>query len=101
MILVADLVPPAAKPSPGPDIALPQLRQQLLQHALTLEAGCGIAVIEAPVVDGHDLVLGHEHFRVDKTLNAVLDKILMVDGLHGGFGNFEHDGPVIAWLGFG
>ena len=101
MVLVANLVPPAAKPSSGPDIALLQLRQQLLQHAFAFEAGRGIAVVEAAVVDGDDFVLWHEHLCVDETLDAVLDEILVVDGLHGGFGDFEHDGPVVAWSRFG
>ena len=96
MILIADFIPPAPEAAARPDIALAQLGQQLLQHAFALEAGCWVAVVEAAVVDGDDLVLGHEHLRVDEALDALLDQAGLVDGLHGGLGDFEHDRPVVA-----
>ena len=96
MVLVPNLVPPAAKAAARPDILLLQAGQQLLQHALALERGRRVAVVEAAVVHRHDLVLGHEHLRVDEAGDALLHERAAVDGLQRRLGHFEHDGPVAA-----
>jgi hypothetical protein len=58
-------------------------------------------VIETAVVGGNDLVCGLDHFGVDQTLDGVSEDVLLVNWLHGGFGDFQHDRPVWAslWLG--
>ena len=76
-------------------------REKLGENALTLERGCGVSVVEAAVVGGYDLVVGLDHLGVDEALNAVLEHVLLVNGLHAGLGNLQHDGPVWTLLGFG
>lgn len=56
-------------------------------------------MVEAAVVGGDDLVIRLDHLGVDETLNAVLEHVLLIDGLHAGLGNLQHDGPVWALLG--
>lgn len=101
MVLVADLVAPAAEAATRPDVHVLELGQELLEHTLALERGSGVAVVEAAVVGADDLVLGLEHLGVDETLDAVAEHVLLVDGLHGGLRDLEHDAPVGTLLGFG
>jgi hypothetical protein len=55
----------------------------------------------AAVVGADDLVLGAHHLGVDEALDAVAEHVLLVDGLHGGLGDLEHDAPVGALLSLG
>ena len=99
MILVTDLVPPAAKATAGVDVLGLEFGQDLLEDAFALEAGGWVAVVKAAMVGGDNFVSGFEHLGVDETLDAVPEEVLIVDGLHGGLGDFKHDGPVGPWLG--
>lgn len=99
MVLVADLVAPAAEAAARPDVLGLQLGQELLEHALALERGGGVAVVEAAVVGAHDLVAGQHHLRVHQALDAVGEHALLVHGLHARLGDLEHDTPVGAFLG--
>lgn len=73
-----------------------QLGEELLEHAVTLKGRSGVTVVEAAVVGGHNLVARLEHLGVDKTLDALLEEVLLVNRLHAGLGNLEHDAPVRA-----
>jgi len=101
VVLVANLVAPATETATGPDTLLLQLGQDLGEGTLTLQAGGGVAVVEAAVVGGDNLVTGLQHLGVDETLDGVLEKLLVVNGLHGRLGDLQHDGPVGALLGLG
>lgn len=101
VVLVTDLVAPAAESATGVDAHLLQLGEELGKGALALEAWGWVAVVEAAVVGGDDFVLGLDHFGVDEALDGILEEFLLVDRFHGGFGDFQHDGPVRAWLGGG
>ena len=48
VVLVADLISVAAKPSSAPDLVLLQPGQGLYQHALTAHAGGWITVFQLP-----------------------------------------------------
>ena len=98
VVLVADLVAPAAEAAARVDALGFELGEQLLEDAFALEGRGRVAVVEAAVVGAHDLVGGLEHFRVDEAADAVCEHVGVVDGLHRGFGHFEHDGPVGARL---
>ena len=54
---------------------------------------------EATVIGRDDLVLRLDHLGVDKSLNAVLEEVVMVNRLHRRLGDFQHDRPVRAFLG--
>jgi hypothetical protein len=56
-------------------------------------------MVEAAVVGGDDLVVRLDHLSVDEALDAVLEHVLLINGLHAGLGDFQHDGPVWALLG--
>ena len=101
MILIADLVPPAAEAAPRVDAHILQLGQEFCQYAFALEGRGRVAVVEAAVVGRHDLVGGAEHFGVNEAADAVAEEVGGVDGFEGRFGHFEHDGPVRAFLGGG
>ena len=103
MILVADLVAPAAEAAAGVDVFCLELGQQGLEHAFALEGRGRVAVIEAAVVGRNDLVGGLEHVGADEAADGVFDDGLVIDGFEGGLGNFEHDGPIGAcfWVGRG
>lgn len=101
VVLIADLVPPAAEAATGVNVQVLKLRQEVLEDALSLERGSGVAVVEAAVVCGNDLVLRLDHIGVDETLDALLEDLLLVDRFHGRLGNLQHDGPVGASLGLG
>jgi len=94
VVLVADLVAPAAEAATRPDTLLLQLGQDLGEGTLTLQGGGGVAVVEAAVVGRDNLVIGLEHVGVDQTLDGVGQELVVVDGLHGRLGNLQHDGPV-------
>lgn len=98
MILIADFIAPAAEAAAGVDVLFLEFGQELFEDAFALEGGGWVAVVEAAVVGGDDLVGGGEHFGGDEAFDAVGEHIGVVDGLHGGFGDFEHDGPVGAFL---
>jgi hypothetical protein len=55
---------------------------------------------ETTVISRDDLVLSLDHLGVDKSLNAVLEEVVVVNRLHRRLRNFQHDGPVRAFLGF-
>jgi hypothetical protein len=44
-------------------------------------------MVEAPVVNRHDLVIGAYEGSVDAALNRIRYEISLVDRLHGGLGN--------------
>lgn len=83
VVLVADLVFPAAEPAAGVNLLGLEAGQQLLQDAIALEAGRRVAVVEGAVVGRHDLVAGAEEGGVDAALDRVCEKGVAVDGLHG------------------
>lgn len=94
VVLVADLVAPAAETATRPDALLLKLGQDLGQSALTLQRWGGVAVVEAAVVGGDNLVTRTEHLGVDQTLDGVGQESVVVDGLHRRLRHFQHDGPV-------
>ena len=98
VVLVADLVPPAAEATTGPDVHILELGEKLLEDTLTLERGSGVTVVELAVVGGDDLILGLDHLGVDETLDAVLEQVLLINRLHARLRNLEHDGPVRTLL---
>ena len=98
VVLVADLVSPAAEAAAGVYVLFLELGEELLQDAFALEAWSRVAVVEAAVVCADDFVIGLDHFRVEEALDAVAEHVCVVDGLQGGLGDFEHDGPVWAFL---
>lgn len=100
VVLVTDLVAPAAETATRPDTLLLELGQDLGQSALTLQRRGGVTVVEAAVIGGDDLVARTEHLGVDETLDRVGQEGLVIDVLHGRFGNLQHDGPVGTLLGF-
>ena len=101
VVLVSDFVAPGAEAAAGEDGFLVEGGEEGFERAFALEGRGGVAVVEAAVVGGDDLIGGAEHFGGDETLDAVGEEVFVVDGLHGGFGNFEHDGPVGTFLGLG
>ena len=100
VILVTDLVAPAAEAAAGVDILGLEGGEEFGEDAFTLEGGGGVAVVEAAVVGGDDFVVGAEHFGVEEALDGVFEEVGVVDGFHTGFGDLEHDGPVRTGLGF-
>ena len=44
----------------------------LIEYAVSLETGGGVAVVQTAVVDGHDLVSGLQELRVDGSCDSVL-----------------------------
>lgn len=100
MVLVTNLIAPAAEAATGPDVKILELGQDLGESAFTLERGSGVSVVEAAVVSRDDLVTRPEHLSVDETLDRLSKKSLEVDGLHRRLGNFKHDRPVRTLLGF-
>jgi len=101
VVLVADLVAPAAEAATRPDVLLLQLRQQLGEGTLALQGWSRVAVVEAAVVGGDDLVVGLEHLGVDETLDGLGQDGLLVDGLQRRLGDLQHDGPVRTLLRLG
>lgn len=101
MILIADLVPPAAEAPARIDAQVLQARQQRLEHAFALERRRRVAVVEAAVVGRHEGVRRAQHFGADEAGDAVAEEVGRVDGFEGRFGHLEHDGPVGAFLGGG
>ncbi|KAI6762824.1 hypothetical protein HG530_008804 [Fusarium avenaceum] len=98
VVLVTDLVSPAAESATGQDVHGLELGEDLLEDSLTLKGRSGVTVVESTVVGGDDLVLGLDHLSVDETLDAVLEEVLNINGLHGRLGNLQHDGPVRTLL---
>ena len=70
--LVGDLVLVGSEPAPGPDALLLQPGQGLLQHRIAVQRGGGVAVLQAAVVDRHNLVGTRDHLRVDRALDGFL-----------------------------
>ena len=101
VVLVPDFVAPGAEAAAGEDGFFIEGGEEGLQHGFAREGWGGVAVVEAAVVGGDDFVGGAEHFCGDEAFDAVGEKVFVVDGLHGGFGDFEHDGPVGTFLGVG
>lgn len=98
MVLVTDLVAPATEATTGPDVLLLESGQDLGESTLTFQGGGGVAVVEAAVVGGDNLIGGLQHLGVDETLNAISQESLVVDRLHRRLGNLQHDGPVRTLL---
>ena len=82
VVLVPHLVPPAAKSTAGVDVFFLQLGQKLLEHALALERGSGVPVVEAAVVCANDLIGGFQHLGGNQATDAVLEEGGVVDRLH-------------------
>lgn len=103
MVLVADLVAPAAEAAAGVDVFGLEPGQQGREHAFALEGRGRVAVVEAAVVGRDELVGGLEHVGADEAADGVFDDGSVGDGFEGGLGDFEHDGPVGAcfWVGRG
>ena len=83
VILVADLVPPAAEAAAGVNVLFLQFGQELLEDAFALEGWGWVTVVEATVVGADYFVIGFEHFGVDEALDAVGEHVGVVDWLHG------------------
>lgn len=98
MVLVADLVPPATEPTSRVDAKVLKLREKLRQDALTLESGRGVTVVKFAVVGRDDLVLGLDQIGVNQALDAVLEKVGLVDRLQTRLRNLQHDRPVRTLL---
>ena len=98
MVLVADLVAPATEAATGPDVLLLHLGQDLGESTLALQRRGGVTVVEAAVVGGNNLIGGSEHLSVDKTLDRLGQESVVVNRLHGRFGNLQHDRPVRTFL---
>ena len=101
VVLVADLVAPAAEAAARVYVFFLEAGQELGEDAFAFEGGGRVAVVEAAVVGGYDFVGGAEHFCGEQAFDAVGEEVGVVDGLEGGFGDFEHDGPVGAFGGGG
>lgn len=99
VVLVANLVSPAAEAATGEDVHVLKLGEELLEDSLTLEGGGRVTVVKGTVVGGDDLIIRVDHLGVDETLDGVLEEVLDIDGLHGGLRDLQHDGPVRALLG--
>ena len=100
MVLVANFVAPAAEATTRPDVHVLELGENLGEGALALQRGSGVAVVEAAVVCGDDLVGGLQHLGVDETLDGLGKECFVVDGLHGRLRDLQHDRPVRTLLGF-
>lgn len=94
VILVANLILPRAKAAAGQDVLVLEVRQDLGQRVVALQARRGAPVVEAADVGAHDLVLGHEELRVEQAADAVVQQRLVVDGLVQRLGYLEHQRPV-------
>jgi hypothetical protein len=99
MILIANLVSPAAKTASGVDVFGLKLRKELFEDALTFKRRGWVTVIETTVISGNNFIIRLDHFGVDETLNGVTEDVGLVNRLHGRLGNFQHDRPVWAFLG--
>ena len=100
VILVADLVAPAAEASARVDVFGLEGGEEFGEDAFALEGGGWVAVVEAAVVGRDDFVVRPEHFGVEEALDGFFEEVGVVDGFHARFGDFEHDGPVGTGLGF-
>ena len=98
VVLIPHLVAPAAEPAAREDVLGLQGGEELLEHPLALEGRGRVAVIKAAVVGRDDLVGGLEHGGVEEAADGVGEEAGVVDGLEGGFRDFEHDAPVGAFL---
>ena len=83
MILITDLVAPAAEATAGVDIFFLEFGEELFEHAFAFEGGGWVAVVEAAVVGGYDFVGGLEHFGCDEALYAICEEVFVVDGFEG------------------
>lgn len=101
MILIRNLVRPSAKTTSAKNTSLPEIRQRLGQCAVPLERGRRVPVLEAADVRAYDFVVRKDHVVGDELRDALVENRRVVYGLVGGFGHFEHNGPVGAWLGCG
>ena len=101
VVLIADFVAPAAEAAAGVDVFFLEFGQELFQDGFAFEGWGWVAVVEAAVVGGYDFVGWFQHVGCDEAFYAVGEHVCVVDGFHAGFGDFEHDGPVGAFLGGG
>lgn len=98
VVLIAHLVAPAAEASPREDVLGLQGGEELFEHAFALQGRGGVAVVEAAVVGRDDLVGRLEHGGVEEAADGVGEEVVVVHRFEGGFGDFEHDTPVGAFL---
>lgn len=98
VVLVTDLVSPAAESTTGENVHGLKLGEDLLEDALTLKGGGGVTMVESTVVSRDNLVLGLDHLGVDETLDAILEEVLNIHRFHGRLGNLQHDRPVRSLL---
>ncbi len=97
VVLVRHLVLVRPEAAAGPDVLLLQPRQGDPEGGVAVQRGRGIAVLQTAVVDGHDLVGGGDHVRVDGALDGLLHDGVQVHGLVLlGLGHLEHQRPVWA-----
>ena len=101
MVLVSDFVAPGAEAAAGEDGFGVEGGEEGFEDGFAFEGGGGVTVVEAAVVGGDDFVGGLEHFGGYETFDTVGEEVFVVDGFHGGFRDFEHDGPVGTFLGVG
>ena len=101
MILITDFISPAAETATRIDVLFLEFGKELFEHAFALETWGWVAVVKASVVGAYDFVGWLEHFGVDEAGDAVSEHVFLIDRFHGGFGDFEHDGPVGSFLGGG
>lgn len=94
VILVPDLVLPRAEAAPRENVLALEVRQDLGEGAVALEAGRRVPVVEPPDVRAHDLVPRREQLRADQPPDAVLQQGPVLDRLVARLGHLEHDGPV-------
>src|SRR2546421_12912185 len=71
MILIRNLIFPAPKSAPRPNIPRLQSGKDLCETAVAFEGRSGIPVREFTVINGDDFVLGEEERSVDGALNGV------------------------------
>lgn len=98
VVLVTDLVSPAAESTTGENVHSLELGEDLLEDTLTLKGGGGVTMVESTVVSRDNLVLGLDHLGVNETLDAILEEVLNIDRFHGRLGNLQHDRPVRSLL---
>lgn len=101
VVLITDLVSPAAEAAAGVDVHILELGKKLLENSLALQSRGRVTVVELAVVGGDDLVLRLDHLGVDQTLNTVAEKVGLIHGLLGRLRHLQHDRPVRTLLGLG
>mmetsp|Transcript_19396 Transcript_19396/g.61731 ORF Transcript_19396/g.61731 Transcript_19396/m.61731 type:complete len:540 (+) Transcript_19396:304-1923(+) len=107
VVLVGHLVLVAAEAPAAPHVVLPQEGEGLGEDGVAPHGGGGVAVLQPPVVDRHDLAVGSHELRGDGPQHGLLDDLRprppgALEGhrvlLHGlpalGLRHLEHERPV-------